>query len=106
MSTQNKNSDVLSVLIALPIALICAVAVIYSLIYGFMRVTSGCVGSFDSYRVCNKYGFNHCAILSETEWTHISPYVTTVHRFERIGHPSQVRNYSTHTLECLDTNKK
>ena len=88
------------------IALVCCGAVFYSLIYGFLRVTSGCVGSYDSYRICNKYGFNQCVILSDTEWSHISPYVTTVHRFERVGHPSQVRNYRTHTLECLDTDKK
>lgn len=91
---------------ALLLAALLVFATFYGLIYGFVRVTSGCIGSYDSYRICDKYGFNHCYILSETEWTHISPYVTTVHRFERVGNPSQVRNYRRHTLECLDTNRK
>lgn len=106
MKDNELNKELSQLLIAMLIGIACFGAVVYSLMYGFIRVTSGCIGSYDSYRVCNKYGFNHCYILSETEWSHISPYVASVHRFERIGHPSQVRNYRTHSLECLDTSKK
>lgn len=101
-----QDKEFNSLLTAMLIAIVCFGAAAYSLMYGFIRVKSGCIGSYDSYRICDKYGFNHCYILSETEWTHISPYVATVHRFERVGNQSQVRNYRHHTLECLDTNRK
>lgn len=106
MQNNELNRELNQLLTAMLIAAVGLFVAAYSLMYGFVRVKSGCIGSFDSYRICNEYGFNHCTILSETEWTHISPYVATVHRFERVGHPSQVRNYRTHTLECLDTGKK
>lgn len=106
MKDNELNKELNQLLIAMLIAIAGVGAALYSLMYGFVRVKSGCIGSYDSYRICNKYGFNHCYILSKTEWAHISPYVATVHRFERVGHPSQVRNYRTHSLECLDTGKK
>jgi hypothetical protein len=90
-------------LAAILIALILFFALLYSLIYGFVRVSSGCIGSFDSYRVCDQYGFNRCHMLSVTEWKHISPYVATTHRFERVGNPSQVRNYRHHNFDCIDS---
>ena len=90
-------------LAAILIALILFFALLYSLIYGFVRVSSGCIGSYDSYRVCDQYGFNHCHMLSVTEWKHISPYVATTHRFERVGNPSQVRNYRHHNFDCIDS---
>ena len=90
-------------LAAILIALILFFALLYSLIYGFVRVSSVCIGSYDSYRVCDQYGFNHCHMLSVTEWKHISPYVATTHRFERVGNPSQVRNYRHHNFDCIDS---
>ena len=85
------------------IAVILFAALAYSFFYGFERVSTGCIGSYDSYRVCDQYGFNHCHMLSVTEWKHISPYVAFTHRFERIGNPSQVRNYRHHSFECIDS---
>jgi hypothetical protein len=90
-------------LAAILIAVILFFALLYSLIYGFVRVSSGCIGSYDSYRVCDQYGFNHCHMLSVTEWKHISPYVATTHLFERVGNPSQVRNYRHHNFDCIDS---
>ena len=99
----NKINELDQMLIAMLLAGIMVFALIYSLMYGFVRVSSGCIGSYDSYRICDKYGFNHCYILSETEWKHISPYVATTHRFERVGNPSQVRNYRHHNFDCIDS---
>ena len=100
------DKEFIALLTAMLIAIVGIGLGAYLLGTGYIRVTSGCFGSYDSYRICDKYGFNHCYILQETEWSHISPYVTTVHRFERLGNPSQVRNYKHHTIECLDSSKK
>lgn len=99
----NKNKEFDQLLIAMLLAACLVFAFFYSLMYGFVRVSSGCIGSYDSYRVCDQYGFNHCHMLSVTEWKHISPYVATTHRFERIGNPSQVRNYRHHNFDCIDS---
>ena len=90
-------------LAAMLIAVILFSAAMYGLFYGIERVSTGCIGSYDSYRVCDQYGFNHCHLLSVKEWKRISPYVAFTHRFERIGNPSQVRNYRHHTFDCIDS---
>ena len=98
-----SDKELNQLLFAMLIGVILFAALAYSFFYGFERVSTGCIGSYDSYRVCDQYRFNHCTMLSVTEWKLISPYVAFTRRFERIGNPSQVRSYRHHNFDCIDS---
>lgn len=91
----------------LAIVLVLALVALVIFEHCFSRVSTHCIGDYDSYRLCNLYTFNNCTILKKDEWTYLGfDYIMLMpssHSFEKVGDMSQVRRYSHHDMTCLDT---
>ena len=91
----------------LAIVLVLALLALVTFGHVFLRVSTHCIGDYDSYRLCNRYEFNRCTILKKDEWTYLGfdyiMFMPSSHSFEKVRDRIQVRRYSHHDMTCLDT---